>query len=210
MIAIRSHMIVGCAALAAAVVALSVDARADQNLNCDAYAAAAVAQQNENLALRCGFAGGAWSANYEGHRAWCLLPGVAMANLTHEDRARADGLKLCKQKQAACADYAALAVEQNQSNRRFGCGLAGGRWSDNATGHRDWCMTANANQTTSESKARQTALLKCNLKRAGDDAQLANIDLQHMQQKQQQVLQAISNISKAMHESAMGAIRNMQ
>ena len=210
MIAIRSHMIAGCAALVAAGLILSVEARADQNLNCDAYAAAAVAQQNENLALRCGFAGGAWSANYEGHRAWCLLPGVAMANLTHEDRARGDGLKLCKQKQAACADYAALAIEQNRSNKRFNCGLAGGRWSDEATGHRDWCMTANVTQTTNESSARQAALLTCTAKKVGDDAQLADIDLQNMQQKQQQVLQAISNISKAMHESAMGVIRKMQ
>lgn len=210
MIATRSHMISGCAALAATALALSVNARADQNLNCDAYAAAAVAQQNENLAARCGFSGGAWSANYEGHRAWCQLPGVGMANLTHEDRARADGLKLCKQKQAACADYASLAVEQNQSNRRFNCGLAGGRWSDDATGHRDWCMIANVNETTNESRARHAALLKCAVKKVGDDAQLADIDLQNMQQKQQQVLQTISNISKAMHESAMGAIRNMQ
>lgn len=210
MIAIRSQMVLGCAALAAACLVLSGEARADQNLNCDAYAAAAVAQQNENLALRCGFAGGAWSADYAGHRAWCLQPGVAMANLTHEDRARADGLKLCKQKQAACVDYAALAVEQNRSNRRFGCGLAGGRWSDNASGHRDWCMTANADETTGESRARQTALSQCTLQKAGEDADLANIDLQNMQQKQQQVLQTLGNIAKAMHESAMGAIRKMQ
>jgi len=203
-------MIVGCAASIAAGLVLSVEARADQNLNCDAYAAAAVAQQNENLALRCGFAGGGWSANYEDHRAWCLLPGVAMANLTHEDRARGDGLKLCKQKQAACADYAALAVEQNRSNQRFNCGLAGGRWSDNATGHRDWCMAADVTQATNESSARQSALLKCTATRTGDDAQLADINLQNMLQKQQQVLQTMSNISKAMHESAMGVIRKTQ
>ncbi len=43
----------------------------------------------------------------------------------------------------------------------------------------------------------------------GDDAQLANIDLQNCLQKQQQTLQMMSNISKMMHDVAMSIIRNM-
>ena len=43
-----------------------------------------------------------------------------------------------------------------------------------------------------------------------DDAQLANIDLQNMLQKQQQVLQMMSNISKMMHDSAMAVVRNLK
>lgn len=43
----------------------------------------------------------------------------------------------------------------------------------------------------------------------GDDAQLANIDLQNCLQKQQQTLQMMSNISKMMHEVAMSIIRNL-
>jgi hypothetical protein len=41
----------------------------------------------------------------------------------------------------------------------------------------------------------------------GDDAQLANVDLQNAIQKQQQILQMMSNISKMMHDTAMAVIR---
>jgi hypothetical protein len=43
----------------------------------------------------------------------------------------------------------------------------------------------------------------------GDDAQLANVDLQNMLQKQQQTLQMMSNVSKMLHDTAMSVIRKM-
>ena len=43
----------------------------------------------------------------------------------------------------------------------------------------------------------------------GDDAQLANVDLQNMLQKQQRTLQMMSNISKSLHDTAMAVIRKM-
>jgi hypothetical protein len=43
----------------------------------------------------------------------------------------------------------------------------------------------------------------------GDDAQLANIDLQNALQKQQQNLQTMSNISKMLHDTAMAIIRKI-
>lgn len=43
----------------------------------------------------------------------------------------------------------------------------------------------------------------------GDDAQLANVDLQNMLQKQQQILQMMSNISKMLFDTAMSIIRKM-
>tara|TARA_B100000959_G_scaffold94312_1_gene100177 strand:+ start:31 stop:1536 length:1506 start_codon:yes stop_codon:yes gene_type:complete len=43
----------------------------------------------------------------------------------------------------------------------------------------------------------------------GDDAQLANVDLQNMLQKQQQTLQLLSNISKMLHDNAMSVIRKL-
>jgi hypothetical protein len=43
----------------------------------------------------------------------------------------------------------------------------------------------------------------------GDDAQLANVDLQNILQKQQQTLQMLSNISKMLHDTAMGVIRKI-
>ena len=43
----------------------------------------------------------------------------------------------------------------------------------------------------------------------GDDAQLANIDLQNTLQKQQQALQMISNIGKQVHDTALSLIRKI-
>ena len=43
----------------------------------------------------------------------------------------------------------------------------------------------------------------------GDDAQLANIDLQNALQKQQQTLQTMSNVSKMLHDTAMAIIRKI-
>lgn len=43
----------------------------------------------------------------------------------------------------------------------------------------------------------------------GDDAQLANIDLQSKLQQQQQTIQMLSNISKMLHDTAMAIIRKI-
>ena len=47
------------------------------------------------------------------------------------------------------------------------------------------------------------------LSSADDDQQLANIDLQKALQKQQQTLQTLSNVSKMLHDTAMGIIRKI-
>jgi hypothetical protein len=47
------------------------------------------------------------------------------------------------------------------------------------------------------------------LSTVGDDAQLANIDLQSALQKQQQTIQMMSNISKLLHDTAMAVIRKI-
>ncbi|MDP7037868.1 MAG: hypothetical protein QGI45_01815, partial [Myxococcota bacterium] len=47
------------------------------------------------------------------------------------------------------------------------------------------------------------------LNSVGDDAQLANVDLQNMLQKQQQTLQMMSNISKMLHDTAQAVIRKI-
>lgn len=53
------------------------------------------------------------------------------------------------------------------------------------------------------------ALLEGRLATLGDDAQLANIDLQSALQKQQQTLQTLSNVSKVLHDTAMAVIRKI-
>lgn len=47
------------------------------------------------------------------------------------------------------------------------------------------------------------------LSAVGDDAQLANLDLQATLQKQQQMIQAASNVSKMLHDTAMAIIRKI-
>ncbi|MCH7716848.1 MAG: hypothetical protein IH876_12020 [Gemmatimonadetes bacterium] len=43
----------------------------------------------------------------------------------------------------------------------------------------------------------------------GDDAQLANVELQNILQKQQQTLQMMSNMAKMLHDTAMAVIRKI-
>ncbi|MEO1481313.1 MAG: hypothetical protein AAFU77_04355 [Myxococcota bacterium] len=67
---------------------------------------------------------------------------------------------------------------------------------------------ANGVDTKGELEAYITNLEEL-LNSVGDDAQLANVDLQNMLQKQQQTLQMMSNISKMLHDTAMAVIRKM-
>jgi hypothetical protein len=54
-----------------------------------------------------------------------------------------------------------------------------------------------------------TQNLEDKLNTVGDDAQLANVDLQNCLQKQQQTLQMMSNISKMLYDTAMAVIRKI-
>jgi hypothetical protein len=66
--------------------------------------------------------------------------------------------------------------------------------------------------TVQASKSELDALIKKfeeDLSSVGDDAQLANIDLQNQLQKQQQLIQMLSNISKTLHDTAMAVIRKI-
>jgi hypothetical protein len=63
------------------------------------------------------------------------------------------------------------------------------------------------------SSARLAAEIKTmeeRLNSVGDDAQLANVDMQNWLPKQQQLLQMMSNISKSLHDTAAAIIRNMK
>jgi hypothetical protein len=53
------------------------------------------------------------------------------------------------------------------------------------------------------------SVLEDKLATVGDDAQLANLDLQSTLQKQQQLLQMMSNISKSLHDTGMTTIKNI-
>ena len=139
------------------------DASAKEQLNCSAYAATAVAQNDQNVMQGCGFAGPRWSSELKGHLQWCET--ATMADLTNEDRARKDMLAQCaekpKQDQQACQAYAKAAVEHQIANKTQGCGFAGGAWSENYASHFEWCLKASPEIRGSEGNARYQQLLGC-------------------------------------------------
>jgi len=67
-----------------------------------------------------------------------------------------------------------------------------------------------ATRTPSSAKVEQyVKQLEDRLNSVGDDAQLANLDLQNARQKQQSILQTIGAISKMCHDTAMATVRKM-
>ena len=70
-------------------------------------------------------------------------------------------------------------------------------------------VTEGAQVSTRQALEAYIASLEQQLASVGDDAQLANIDLQNMLQKQQQTLQMISNVSKMLHDTAMAITRKI-
>ncbi len=71
-----------------------------------------------------------------------------------------------------------------------------------------YCIESAKNATKDEMES-YIKDLDVQLSTIGDDAQLANIDLQNALQKQQQTLQTMSNVSKMLHDSTMANIRKI-
>jgi hypothetical protein len=140
-------------------------ALADANLNCDAYAGMAVADNEQNKNFACGFSGPAWSSDFNGHRAWCLQDATKMANLTAEDKARKAALAQCAKKpaqaQQACQGYAQQAVNQAKEATAMKCGFSGGRWVADYAAHFSFCLSANEGARAGEAKARTDQLFGC-------------------------------------------------
>ncbi len=148
-----------CAALT--VFAIATPVNAEPHLNCAAYASAAVAQYEHAKALGCGFGGGRWSANYNGHFNWCKQAGVTISMVSTEDHLRKQGLQQCGSKTAQCNTYAKNAVATQATNIAKQCGKTGGRWSANFNGHKNWCMGASDSAIKHEENQRVLAILSC-------------------------------------------------
>ena len=126
---------------------------------CADYGSAAVAQQNENAKLGCGFTGALWSADYNTHVSWCLT--AAGGQAVAQSKARQAQLQTC-QREKSCAAYAGTAVAQNSKNLAEQCGFTGPRWTSDPAVHHDWCLIGqNLAQSASETKARDNQLVLC-------------------------------------------------
>ncbi len=84
-----------------------------------------------------------------------------------------------------------------------------GRLGEGATGEIATSLAAGGHRYSDEALDAYIKQAEEDLQSVGDDAQLANVDLQNALQKQQQTLQMMSNISKMLHDTAMSIIRKM-
>lgn len=161
----KQLVIASCVALALSAFMLDGGARADTTLNCDAYAGAAVTQNQINVAAGCGLTGGRWSDDFEGHRNWCLQPNVRMENVTAEDNARRAALAQCAAQpaldQQACQTYADGAVMVADAAARRSCGFQGGRWLLDFGAHFKWCLGVPQSVRDQEAQARTAELQGC-------------------------------------------------
>lgn len=73
----------------------------------------------------------------------------------------------------------------------------------------DVLITLDPDNATKSQLKKYLEDLENQLQTAGNDAQLANIDLQNVLQKQQQLVQMLSNISKVLHDTASAVIRKI-
>mgnify|MGYP000315354057 CR=1 FL=1 len=60
-----------------------------------------------------------------------------------------------------CKNYAATAVQQNQSNIDWACGYSGHRWSSNYQAHYNWCMKVPKSSADFETEERKKLLNVC-------------------------------------------------
>lgn len=60
-----------------------------------------------------------------------------------------------------CQHYAATAIEQNKKNIDNNCGYSGARWSSDANGQYQWCLTVKETITQHENSEREKLLNSC-------------------------------------------------
>ena len=82
------------------------------------------------------------------------------------------------------------------------------RWSSLVDGTSLHTILTTSTPTRDDREA-QIKDLEEKLNAVGDDAQLANVDMQDWLQKEQQTLQMLSNVSKMMFDTAMAIIRKI-
>jgi hypothetical protein len=81
--------------------------------------------------------------------------------------------------------------------------------SSNYEPKRDGVSVSGTEQVSKDTIDAELREIEEKLNTIGDDAQLANVDLQNKLQQQQQTLQMMSNVSKMLHDTAMATIRKI-
>jgi hypothetical protein len=125
---------------------------------CNPYAKNAVAQNNDNIALGCGYTGPRWSSDHAHHYNWCARGGGNIIESGSWDIFRSDkanDLEKCKKN--FCDNYAKVSIAQNKDNESKKCGFSGPKWSSDYNHHFNWCLK-NWKITKTEMESRKTAL----------------------------------------------------
>lgn len=142
----------------------------DQRPECRDYALKSVQQNQQQLALGCGFAPPVWSNDHQMHFDWCVQSNNAKL-IKAETQKRDAQLASCKQAKAkatqalaaTCKQYAATAMMMISQAKKVNCqSLAGPRWLNDYNAHYNWCMTGvPKNLLQSENNARISELAAC-------------------------------------------------
>ena len=114
--------------------------------------------------------------------------------------ARELGSDLCRDSKDAVADIAELFDKHSRTYEQSDI-------------EQDLCLPARVPPAVVTDRTRLEAEISCWEKRlasVGDAAQLTTLDLQNVLQKQQELLQVTSNISKITHDTTMDVIQNIR
>jgi len=125
-------------------------------VDCDKYASDAVAADKFNWDNRCGFRGDAWSADYEGHKMWCI--GAPPQDAQRESDIRGRMIWACQNLENDCLAYSEVAVAQQWANKnRHGYNrqpCEGDAWNDDQAAHERWCLRVSPEQRRNETSKR--------------------------------------------------------
>ena len=132
---------------------------------CHAYAQRAVAQFNESLVHRCGFGGARWQGDFRPHYNWCLNARATARR--SEEQAREAQLRQCKaaaggrRAQRYCDHFARVAIAQQATAAKAGCGFNGSEWRRNYQQHVRRCLNRGIDRSRDRLQKREDRIFSC-------------------------------------------------
>lgn len=133
--------------------------------SCDRWADNAIELQQQNVQNRCGYRGRGWHANGERHFRRCMRLSPKARKVERIGQKNAitscvEELNLGKRNQ--CDHYAKMAVLQNTSWAKSGCGSTDkGRWGRDYKKHYSWCLSAEKPAVAKAQRLRENQLQQC-------------------------------------------------
>jgi len=132
---------------------------------CDRWAEKAIELQQQNVKNRCGYRGRGWHANGERHFRRCMR--LSPKDRKAERIGQKNAISSCVEelnfgKRNQCDHYAKMAVLQNTSWAKTGCGQRDkGRWGRDYKKHYSWCLSAEKPAIAKAQKVRENQLQQC-------------------------------------------------